>query len=96
MQKRINVISQHENAHDDDPTISKCSNPAADVNSQECVGDVIVKANDTISAQQGTNASWAAIRGAHKISKKSKQGTKGNTNGLIHRRLYADVAAAPV
>ena len=57
-------------------------------------GDVIFTPNDTISAQNRTNASWAAIRGAHKISKKTNQGTKGNTSGLLHRRSYADVAAA--
>ena len=95
MKKRIEVISQHENEYDDEPTISKCSNPASGMNSQECVGDVIITPIDMISAQKRTNASWAAIRGAHKISKKTNQGTKGNTSGLIHRRLYADVAAVP-
>ena len=59
------------------------------------VGDVIITPIDKISAQKCTNASWTAIRGAHKISKKTNQSTKGNTSGLIHRRLYADVAAAP-
>ena len=59
------------------------------------VGDGIFTPNDTISAQKRTNSLWAAIRGAHKISKKTNQGTKGNTSGLIHRRSYADVAAAP-
>ena len=59
------------------------------------VGDVIFTPNDTISAQKRTNVSWAATRGAHKISKKTNQCTKGNTSGLIHRRSYADVAAAP-
>ena len=58
------------------------------------VGDVIFAPNGTISAQKRTDASWAAIRSAHRISKKTKQGTKGNTSGLIHRRLYANVAAA--
>ena len=87
MQKRIDVISQHENEYDDEPTISKCSNPASDVDSQECVGDVIITPNDTISAQKRTNASWAAIRGSHKISKKANQGIKGSTSD-------ADVAAA--
>ena len=95
MQTIINVISQQDNIYDGEPTISKCSNPAADVNSQECVGDVIITPNDTISAQKRTNASWAAIRGAHKISKKTNQGTKGNTSGIFHRRSYADVATAP-
>ena len=56
------------------------------------VGDVIITPIDTISAQKRTNASWAAIRGAHKISKKTNQSTKGNTSGLIHRRSHADVA----
>ena len=82
------------NEYNDDPKISKCSNAVTDVNSQECVGDVICTPNDTISAQKHTNASWAVIRGAHKISKKTNQGTKGNTSRLIHRRLYADVASA--
>ena len=59
------------------------------------VGDVIITPIDTISAQKRTNASWAAIRGAHKISKKTDLSTKGNTSGLIHRRSYADVAATP-
>ena len=84
------------NEYDDEPTVSKCSNSVADMNSQECLGDVIFAPNDTISAQKRTNASWAAIRGAYKISKKTKQGTKGNMSGLIHRRSYADVMAAPV
>ena len=42
-----------------------------------------------------TTIMWAAIKGAHKIPKKKKQGTKGNTSGIFHRRLYAEVAAAP-
>ena len=95
MQKRIEVISQHENEYDDEPTISKCSNPASDMDSRECVGDVIRTPIGMISAQKRTNALLAAIRGAHYISKKTKQGTKGNTSGRIHRRSYANVAAAP-
>ena len=59
------------------------------------VGDAIFVPNDTISVQKRTNAMWAAIRGAHRISKKNKQGTKGNTSGLFHQRSYAKVAAAP-
>ena len=59
------------------------------------VGDVIITPNDMISAQKRTTTSWAVIRGTHKISKKNNQGTKGNTSGLIHRRSYVDVAAAP-
>ena len=59
------------------------------------VGDVIMIPNDTISAQKRTNASWAAIRGTHNI-KENNQSTKGNTSGLIHRRSYANVSAAPV
>ena len=59
------------------------------------VGDVIITPIDTISVEKRNNASWAAFRAAHKISKKNNQSTKGNTSGLIHRRLYADVAAAP-
>ena len=74
MQKRIDVISQHENEYDDEPAITKCSNPASDVDSQQCVGDVIITPNDTISAQKRT---------------------KANMSGLVHRRSYADVAAAP-
>ena len=35
------------------------------------VGDIIITPIDTISAEKRTNASWAAIRGAHKISKKT-------------------------
>jgi len=95
MQKGIEVISQHENEYDDEPTTSKCSNPASGMDSQECVGDVIITSNDMISTQKRTNASWAALRGAHKISKKTDQGTKEYTSGLIHRRSYADVPAAP-
>ena len=60
-----------------------------------CVPGVIFAPNDTISAQKCTNSLWASIRGAQKISKKTKQGAKGNTSGIIHRRSYADVAAAP-
>ena len=59
------------------------------------VGDVMITTNDTISAHKRNNASWAAIKGAHKISKKNNQGTKGNTSGLVHWRSYAGVAAAP-
>ena len=59
------------------------------------VGDVLITPNDMISAQTRNHALWAVIRGAHKISKKNNQGTKENTSGLIHRRSYADVAAAP-
>ena len=59
------------------------------------VGDMIISPIDTISAEKRTNASWAAIRGAHKISKKNNQSTRGNTSGLIYLRSYADVAAAP-
>jgi hypothetical protein len=55
---------------------------------------VMFTPNDTISVQTRTNVMWAAIRGAHKIPKKKKQ-DKGNTRGLIHRRSYAEVAAAP-
>ena len=59
------------------------------------VGDMIIAPIDVISVEKQTNASWAAFGGAHKISKKNNQSTKGNTSGLIHRRSYADVAAAP-
>ena len=59
------------------------------------VDDVIITPNDTIPAKKCNNASWAAIRGAHNISRKTTQVTKGNTSGLIHWRLYADVVAAP-
>jgi hypothetical protein len=95
MQKRIEIVSQHENEYDDEPTISKCSNPTSDMDSQECVGDMIIAPIDAISVEKRTNASWATFRGAHKISKKTNQSTKGNTSGLIHRRSYADVAATP-
>ena len=61
----------------------------------DSVGDVIFAPNDMISVQRRTNATWAIIRGAHKISKKTKQGTKANTSGLFHQRSYAEVAAAP-
>ena len=64
MQKGINVISQHANEYDDKSTLSKCSNPPSDVDSQECVGDVIITPNDTISAYKRTNASWPES-GAH-------------------------------
>ena len=84
-----------ENEYDDEPTISKCSNPASDMDSQECVEDVIITPIDTISAQKRSNASWAAIRGAHKIPRKKKQSTKESTSGLFHRRSYAEVAAVP-
>ena len=94
IQKRIDAISQHVNEYDDEPTISKFSDTMTDGNSQECVGDVIFTPNDTISVQKRTNVMWAAIRGAHKIPKKKKQ-DKGNTRGLLHRRSYAEVAAAP-
>ena len=57
------------------------------------VGDVIFTPNDKISVRKCTNATWAAIRGAHKIPKKKKQ-DEGNTRGLIHQRSYAEVAAA--
>ena len=83
------------NEYDDEPTLSKCSDTVTDGNSQECVGDVIFTPNETISVQKHTNATLAAIRGAHKIPKKTKQDTKGHTRGLFHRRLYAKVAAAP-
>ena len=56
---------------------------------------MIITPIDAISAEKRTNASWAALRGAHKISKKKNQSDKGNTSGLIHWRSYADVAAAP-
>ena len=59
------------------------------------VGDVIFAPNDIISVEKRTTVMWAAIRGAHKIPKKKKQGTKGNISGIFHRRLYAEVAAAP-
>ena len=59
------------------------------------VGDMIITPIDAIAVEKRTNASWAACRGAHKISKKTSQSTKGNTSGLIHRHSYADVAAAP-
>ena len=59
------------------------------------VGDVIITPNDMISAQKRTTTSWAVIRGTHKISKKTMQGTKRNMSGLLHRRLYANVAVAP-
>ena len=59
------------------------------------VDDVIFTPNDTISVQKRTNVMWAAIRGAHKILKKKKQSTNGNTSGLFHRRSYAKVAATP-
>ena len=62
---------------------------------KEPVGDVIITPIDTISAHKCTTVLWTAIRGAHKISKKTNQSTKGSTSGLIHRRSYADVAAAP-
>ena len=48
MQKRIDAISQHVNEYDDEPTISKCSNSVADMNSQECVCDVKFAPTDTI------------------------------------------------
>ena len=64
------------------------------MDSQEYVGDVIITPIDTISAQKRTTASWAAIRGAHIISKKTIQGTKGNTSGLIYRLAYVDTVAA--
>ena len=94
MQKRIDVVSQHENEYDDEPIISKCSNPAAGVNSQECGGDVIFAPNDTISVEKRTNVMWVEIRGVHKIRRKNQQSTKGSTNGLFYRRSNADVAAA--
>ena len=59
------------------------------------VGDMIIRPIDAKSVEKRTNASWAAFRGAHKISKKTNQSTTGNTSGLIHRRSYADVAATP-
>ena len=59
------------------------------------VGDVIIIPNDAILAQKRTKALWATIRSAHKTSKKTNQGIKGNVSGLLHRRSYADVAAAP-
>ena len=66
-----------------------------DVTAQMLFGAVILTPSDTISAQKRTTTAWVAIRGAHKISKKTKKSTKGNTNELIHRRSYADVTAAP-
>ena len=95
MLKVIDAISQHMNEYDDEPTISTCSDTVTDENSQECVGDVILAPNDTISVQKGTNPTRTAIWGVYNISKKTKQGTKGNTRGLFHRRSYADVVAAP-
>ena len=59
------------------------------------VGDVIFAPNDKISAQKRTTVMWAVLRGAHTIPKKKKQGTKGNTSGLFHRRSYTNVATAP-
>ena len=35
------------------------------------VGDMIITPIDAISVEKRTNASWAAFRGAHKISKKN-------------------------
>ena len=83
------------NEYGDEPTINNCSDTIINGNSQECVGDVIFAPNDMISVQKRTTIMWATIRGAHKIPKKKKQGTKGNTSWLIHRRSYADVVAAP-
>ena len=57
------------------------------------VGDVIFTPSDKISVRKHTNATWAAIRDAHKIPKKKKQ-DEGNTRGLIHQCSCAEVAAA--
>ena len=59
------------------------------------VGDMIITPIDAKSVEKRTNASWAAFRGVHKISKKTNQSTKGNMSELIHWRSYADVAATP-
>ena len=59
------------------------------------VGDVILAPNDTRSVEKRLNAMWAAVRGAHKIPRKKKQGTKKGTSGQSHRRTYAEVAATP-
>ena len=83
------------NEYDDEPTISKCSNTVTGVNSQKCVGDVIFAPNDTISVETRTDIMWAKIRGAHKIPRKKKQGTKESIGELFHRRSYSEVAAAP-
>ena len=52
--------------------------------------------NDTVSVQKRTTAMWAASRGTNKISKKNKQGTKGNKSWLFHRRSYAEVIVRPM
>ena len=62
---------------------------------QQDIASAIIAPVDAISVKKRNNASWAAFRGAHKISRKTNQSTKGNTSGLIHRRSYADVAATP-
>ena len=59
------------------------------------VNDVIFAPNDTISVQKCNDDMLAVIRGAHKIPKKKKQGIKGNTSGIFHRRLHAEVARSP-
>ena len=96
--RRKGVVLTGANCNVQAKAVRKFRNVYAQIRAERkpwIVGDVIFTPNDTISAQKCTNASWAIIRGAHNISKKTNKGTKGNRSGLIHRRSYADVAAAP-
>ena len=76
MQKRFDEMTTQEKQKSESHISSEVS---TDANSQECVG----------IGSTRSNATWAAIRGAHKNVRRSKVGEK-------YKPTYAQVVAEPV
>ena len=75
--KRFKMTEHLENGSESESTTSKENEMSADMNSQECVGDMR-------SRYRRSNVMWGAVRGAH---------NKRNNCVQSHTRTYAQVLA---
>ena len=77
IQKRFKMIEHVENGSESESTTSKENKMSADMNSQECVGDMR-------SRYRRSNVIWGAVMEAH---------NKRNNRVQSHIRTYAQVVA---
>ena len=77
IQKRFKMIEHLKNGSESESTTSKENKMSADMNSQECVGDMR-------SRYMRSNVMWGAVRGAH---------NKRNNSVQARTRTYTQVVA---
>ena len=77
IQKRFKMIEHLENGSESESPTSKENKMLANMNSQECVGDMR-------SRYRRSNVMWGAVKGAH---------NKHNNSVQVHTRTYAQVVA---